>query len=484
MKIMSTKLFNEYNLTSDEIPGINLSLDDFDSFEGNHQFSKEYNDKKSELLNSLDDTVHNGIFHIKIRKAVAIFALIFIVFPSTCLAAVHFYKTQVQRNNYQTDIVITPNDNNTTQNISSNFEFKPVKLSFTYLPEGSVASEGDDSKYHVPTDEDPLAKGVSPWLYKLDANEDFILSTLFTTDAEEFSVGDNRAFLITKDDSYTYNKEIYVLFEEEHYLAGAFLGYDITTEEAKKIAAGITLEETDAEYATYAYSFAEDLALQAELQTKSETNNQQTQANSQPHTYTYTSIGDNIQCDVYPYCKVTVEKVEFLDSINGLKTDCFYDIDYKKITDSNGNLIPFQRKLWKTGDGVNTIHELIEEKEVNQKLVYLTIRVTNSSGTDITNFDTLNEIWYMKEDSNKTLINCTEEIVNNYDYEPYTTHCLPVYFDASTNPTDDHLRYTTDIPAGESITYHVAYLVDEEFTDRIFYNATRKLPELVDIREK
>lgn len=481
---MSTKLFNEYNLTSDEIPGIHLTLKDFDNFGGDHHFSKEYNDKKTELLISLSDAVHTGTFYHKIWKTVAIFTLIFIVFPSTCFAAVHFYKTQIQKNQYQTDIVITPNSDNTKQNTSSNFEFKPVKLSFTYLPEGSVASEGDDSKYHVPTDDNPLAKGISPYLYRLDTNKELILSTLFTINAEEFSVGDNRAFLITKDDSFNFNKEIYVLFEEERYLAGAFLGYDITTEEAKKIAAGITLEETDTEHATHAYSFAEDLKFQAELQTESETRNQQTQLETQSQTYTCSSIGDSIQCDQYPYCKVTVEKVELLDSISELKTDCFYDIDYKIITDSNGNLIPFQKKLWKTGDGVNTIHELVEEKEVNPKLVYLTIFVTNSSGTDITNFDAFNEIWYMKENSNKTLMNCTEEIVNDYAYEPYTLHCSPVYFDASVNPTNDHLRYTTVIPAGESITYHVAYLVDEEFTDIIFYNAGLKLPELVDIREK
>lgn len=481
---MNIKSFNEYHLTSDDVPGINLTLEDFDNFEGNHHFSKTYNNKKTELLSSLPDTIHTGIFRNKVRKAIAILALVLIVLPSTCLAAVHLYKTQIQRNNYQADIVITPNDANTQENISSDCEFNPVKLSFTYLPEGSVASEGDDSKYHVTSDEDPLAKGVSTWLYKLDANEELILSTLFTTDVEEFSVEDNRAFLITKDDSYAYNKEIYVLFEKERYLAGAFLGYNITTEEAKKIAAGITLEETDTEHATYAYSFAEDWELQEKSQIMSDSQKTETAPESRFQTYTYSSIGDSFQCDTNPYCKVTVEKVEFLDSISGLNTDCFYDIDYNKITDSNGKLIPFQRKYWKPGDGVNTLNECIEEKTVNPKLVCLTICVTNSSGTDMTNFNTFNKIWYMKENSNKTLMNYTEEVVNNYTYTPYTTSCLPVYFDASANPTDDHLRYTTNIPAGESITYHVAYLIDEEFTDIIFYNAGLKLPELVDIREK
>lgn len=484
MKIMNTKSYNEYYLTTDEIPGSNLTLDDFDSFEGNHQFSQKYTDKKTELLSSLSDAIHIGIFHNKIWKMVAIFTLTFIVIPSTCLAAVHFYKATMQHNNYQTDIVITPNDDSTEQNTNTNFEFKPVKLTFTYLPKGSEPSVGDNMKYHIPTDDNPLAKGVSSWLYRLDTNEYVVLSTLFTTNAEEFAVGNNRAFLITKDDSYEYNKEIYVLFDEERYLAGAFLGYDITTEEAKKIAAGITLEETDEEHATYAYSFAEDMELQAQLQIKSVTNNQQTQPEIQPQTYTYSSIGDSIQCDLYPYCTVTVEKVEFLDSISGLKKDCFYNIDYKKITDSSDNLIPFQRKLWKTGDGVNTIHELIEEKEVNQKLVYLTIRVTNSSGTDMTNFDTSNEIFYMKEEGNGILTNCTEKIVTNYDYEPYAMHCSPIYFDASGYPTDDKLYYNTVIPANESITYHIGYLVDEEFTDQIFYNANLKLPELLDIRER
>lgn len=50
---MNTKSFNKYNLNTSDIPGADITLEDFDRFEGNYHFSKNYRGQKEKLLKDL-----------------------------------------------------------------------------------------------------------------------------------------------------------------------------------------------------------------------------------------------------------------------------------------------------------------------------------------------------------------------------------------------------------------------------------------------
>lgn len=439
MITMNTKLFNKYNPNASDIPGFGITLEDFDSFEDVYDFSDNYMKKKEELLNHLSDTPKSHIFHYKPYQIAAAFFLAFIILPTTCYAAVRYYKVNIQKEHYQTDIIVTPDTDTTSspdkknENSAEKFDFKPVKLVFNYLPAGSTTSPGDDSKYYVPSDEDAAAHGISPILNKLDSDEDMIFSTLSSLSTMEFMAGENPAYLVKKDSSFAYDKMLYVIFEKEHYLVEAYLGFEITEEEAKKIAAGIESRITE----------------QDKLPSS------------------YYKTGEVLPCsDLYPDCKVSVEKVEFFDSINGFDQKYFSSPeDISTFADDSGKLKTYDRNKWFYGDGITTLDKIIDTQTVGRKFVYVTVNVTNSSDRDENDFSAYNRLMFINETEDGRL----EIAEDNYNYD--NQYFEPQYFDASSSNNTSKSFFFTKIPAGETITYHVGYFIDDDLTDNIFFQA-------------
>ena len=79
--------------------------------------------------------------------------------------------------------------------------FSPVKLTPTYLPDGSIAaSDRGPDKYYVPSDTESSSHGTVFSLYKMDT-DDFTFSHSYMTSREEFNANGNDAVLMTFDSS-------------------------------------------------------------------------------------------------------------------------------------------------------------------------------------------------------------------------------------------------------------------------------------------
>jgi len=444
-------------------------------------FSGNYKEQKETLLNSLSDHPKLHLFRYKPYQIAAAFALAFIVLPATCFAASNYYKVHIQKNNYQSELVVSPSTE--TAAGTKDIEFKPVKLVLNYLPAGSEPYPGDTSKYYVPSDDDEAAHGISPVLTKLDTDEEMVFSNLSSLSTMEFTAGENPAYLVKKDSSLSYDKMLYVVFEKEHYLVEAYLGYDITEDEAKKIAENITLEETDTANATTAVSYAASIEEAEKAAAEGSSVSEEEKLPS-----TYYQIGEVLPAaDLYPSCEMTVEKVEFFDSVNDFDQSSFSPIgDMDEFVDSSGKVIDHERNEWSYGDGITTLSKIINTETVGRKFVYVTVSVTNNSDTDENDFSVYNDIMFINEASDGKLE--IAEDVDSYD----NVYWEPMYFDASlTDNTNQHFFYTK-IPAGKTVTYHVGYFVDDDLTNNIFfrafcgesYSSEDSDYSLTDIREK
>ena len=152
--------------------------------------------------------------------------------------------------------------------------FSPVKLTPTYLPDGSIAaSDRGPDKYYVPSDTESSSHGTVFSLYKMDT-DDFTFSHSYMTSREEFNANGNDAVLMTFDSSGVFDKDAYVVFQDSGYIVEINMGNAITNEEAKKIASGVTLTPATDSDATFAGSLselktelAEDAAAPKALQT-------------------------------------------------------------------------------------------------------------------------------------------------------------------------------------------------------------------------
>ena len=72
------------------------------------------------------------------------------------------------------------------------------------------------------------------------------------------------------------------------------------------------------------------------------------------------------------------------DNISSLSENMLAD-DTKAAFDTDGNLLPMKVEYLKSGDGINTVDEVVETKEIPMKIVSVTVDYKNNGKTALSN---------------------------------------------------------------------------------------------------
>ena len=171
---------------------------------------------------------------------------------------------------------------------------------------------------------------------------------------EELKVGEhNGEYLeLTKlpDESISFNQRLYVHYPEKHYVMDMYATEDIPKAEVLKMAAGITLENSDKKDIR-----VENWSTFEQTMIKNQKNNgvEITIANTsvkKSEIKNFYKIGDTITVGAATWegeneedqmMDVTLRDVQIKDNINDLDTKYMEDADdFAKMTDKNGKLLP------------------------------------------------------------------------------------------------------------------------------------------------
>lgn len=429
-----------------------ISLEKFDAMNMDHTFSNNYNQKKQKLLDAVSENEHNRHRNHFYRVAAAIIALSLL--PATAYAAdrllqMHYSSTGT----YSGDLSLTTDSKNTV--------FSPVKLTPSYLPDGSIASsDRGPYKYSVPSDTESSSHGTAFSLYKMDT-DDFTFSHSYMTSREEFNANGNDAVLMTFDSSTAFDKTAYVIFQELGYVVEIDMGNAITSEEAKKIASGVTLTPATDSDCTFASSlsklkaeWAEDTAVSKNLRT------------------TWLKVNDTWTDETCGY-QICVKKVETFDNIRSLNPDYFTDNGENLpagSVDDNGNLVSYDRPMIQAGNGTDSINTQTGTAQTGRRLLYLTLAITNPSDNPLTDTESCvnYDLTIPSENPDGYYDNA---LIDNPTYKNVINY--PIYFDASvcSDNTDSHYFFTS-LEKGQTITCHLGYIVDEDLLDQLCLNTS------------
>ena len=445
-----------------------ITLKEFDAMDMGHTFSDDYKQKKQKFVNAVRQKEgsrnHNYIY--KVVAAVAVISLI----PASAYAADKWIRMQNQNTgNYSNSLLLTKENQEKT--------FTPVKLTAEYLPEGSAeAVSSGPYKYEVPSDNGSGAHSTFFVLYQMDT-EEFQFDEDYVIACEEFDAGGRDAVLLIFDSRTIYDKTAYVIFDDLQYVAEVSMGKGITTDEAKKIAEGITLTPTEKENATYASSMAE---WKKELESLAE------QADTTgTDTVTILKQGEAWTDEISSY-QLAVKKVEVLDNIQSLEAKYFTDNGEhipEGAVDKDGNMTAYERPVIQTGDGITSINEQTGTTHVNRKLVYVTLEITNPADAAREGKDDEACVNFQLCIPEK---NADGKYENKF-FEPQydSIYNEPVYFDASncSSNTDHHYFFTT-VGRGESVICHLGYVVDEDMLGQIYMDTDYSDEmKLIDVRK-
>lgn len=475
---MNTRLYSEEELKAMGFE--EMSIEEFDRLESDHEFSDEYNRKKNAMLNALSKEKSGMTGRMYYRVAVAAVAALFVV-PVTAFAATRLYSMQVNRNKAKTSIEITQNGTGTEQKKDtssvtteewkeladgsmvegpfSNYEVVP-----TYLPNGckALGEAYGSNKYGGGETESQL--GLSIWAAPWEEGKEFVADIMDSTDAEQFSGDGYNGVIVSKSETYAYDKEVFLMYEKEALLIHIYAGYGIDSNEMKKVADGLTLTKTT--------DVAKMVPTEASLfQTAEETAEEDAETREALENYDVAEIGEEM---LFGYmgegiCAATVENVELRDNIDGLEENGLLTEEVKPFVDEKGNFIAYNRTEVLMGNE-DTASSYGKTVPVKKKLVYITLKIDNQTKKTL-DYCAGNQLWFRKQTENGEEDWMLPNYVRDENPDLYAERNEPVYLDTSREGADSKGYYFMDLKPGEN-TIHIGYLVDEDWTDCMYLQMT------------
>ncbi len=435
-----------------------IALDDFDKLDEQHKFSDTYTHKKKLFMEEIKMKSKQPQQKRKKNRILIAAACLMIGIPTTAFGAVKVYDMIVQKQNFEVNVSVS--NNNTSKNNN-----KWYKLKVNYLPENMVEIEDDSMKYSF---KDNFAKGgFSFYLWRVGKDSKF--QTLYSKSYEEIEINGKKAVIVNKDTgnkSLTFDRQVYLLFEEEGIMVEGTIGNDVSEELMIKVMENISLEPTTKEMA----SFIADDSLYSEETEQTEFSVIPLKKDSKQ----LFGVGEKVPVTIDQISRLdnlefVIEKVEVFDSIDDFKQENFNEFslgslnEYKAL-DQKKKLLPYKRDVYKVGNGKDSVYELVESQFVNPKFVYLTTTVKNIGKQSIEEI-CMNPTIQVLEFKNNAWIYARE---NGIDEKSLMTGEVDYL---APHGKGKAFYYIDNILPGQTKKINLGYFVDEDKLDSIFLDA-------------
>lgn len=456
----------------------------------NHEFSKKYQIQKEYLLQQVSKKEYIKRKKVKsLLKAVAMIVAALITIPATVYAASRLYNIYVVREGYRTQYSIEQ-----LQPIDKSAKV-PLSLKLSYLPEGIINTEdGIKYSYHAT----PHQGGLSFSLYKVKDQYESVLTSYYSESYETIEVNGRPGVIILKVENLvqtgtSFDKEMYILFEDIGYVLQVYIGEDLSKEEALFVAKGLELIITDEDIATFPVSSQKDLPTKDEINEKNEYRLKELESpDSSDHiNIEKSSITEvNEAYVISPLGKkerfsFVIEGISIHDSINGIDQSKFFDYEgnIKPYIKEDGTIKGYERKWMKYGNGITSKHEVLSTEFVNSKYVEIAVRITNLQDVKIMDVYMLPQLVMLEEYGSELQI-CLDNYVGNHFFGGADAF---VYFDQPqfTDKLERNHYFFIDLEAREELEYHLGMFVDEDHLDNMFLRMTNEEWEeiYIDIRQ-
>ena len=436
---------------------------------------------EKEVEKQVKVTPRRGYFSLK--KAVVASLAATLVLGTTIFAGTKLYRmSSSPQGNYGMTTKIKKTD--TTENTEKIDPAPQLAMKLSYLPDGMTETE--EGKYSY--EQTPGQGGISIVFYQMDTGDEaFWMQDHYVTESENIQVGNHDGVYekmqnIVGDDS-AFDQMIYVTYPEYHYVMQMYIGHDVTKEEACKVAEGIVLasaEELSDGTVIHPYNWSDYEATVAEdMKEDSEDGELKTTATADEMKNLH-KIGEEfaVQGETGGEAKnlwIKVTDVKVTDD-TGILDPAFVDRDMIG-TDENGKLIPDTVSYIKSGDGVNTLDEVISSREVPKKLVYVTLEYSNTGDTEMKDILFFNSVMKIKEENGIYEICGAEQPKEGETWDTVRSDSSSLeygeemrYFDVTGGERGNN--YFDSIKAGETKTLHVGFVVDEDVLPYLYLNTS------------
>lgn len=380
----------------------------------------------------------------------------------------------------ETSIRITDAD---TTDAKAPEEIHNVDIQWNYIPQGLTLQE--EEPWKLLSEEHPYQGGISAAsiLMDRDLNLSEAVYDYSVVYSEDTSVNGHDAVYMEfarTNEGWGYDKQMYIVYPEVWHILELYGSTDVSREEFLKTADGIELVETDeildlanekiptwSEIANPDVDFVMDDTIIWGID-RSRMNNLHQIGDFMDFSTLAEFDGDFLETTGL---KFRVTDVQVADDLSLLTSQEDIPENWLEQTDENGKLREEERRYIKYGDGVDTLDEIVDTETVSQKLVYVTKEFTNTSEETYTNVLYYLPMIYLKEtDGMLRLIEKPEDDI--WDYVAHTGaggSNEMYYHDVHPEPgTTNGGNYIPSLAPGETVTVHLAWIVDEDELDTLY----------------
>ncbi|MCU6736770.1 DUF4367 domain-containing protein [Diplocloster agilis] len=419
---------------------------------------------------------HFSAAKIAIASAVAV-----MVMGTTVFAGVKLYQMNREpAGTYavETKIQKTEGAEAGTQTQSVPAEIPAVTLETGYIPEGMIQTE--EGKYSY--SDTPSIGGISIVLYGMDQGDDaFRVLDKGVLNSENILAGGHEGVYLEmqkgNDGSVYFNQRIYLSFPEVHHVVQMYVGEDVTREEALKTAEGIRLtpaeNEKDSTPALAWSDYAASVIENEELSESDESGMCLTVPKERMENVH--KIGDAfspLDTELAAGLKIKVTDVQIADDVS-LLNPAYMDSEFDGAVDAGGKLLPNTINYIKTGNGVDSLDEIIKTREVPQKLVYATVEYQNTGNTELNDVLYFGSLMKIQENTDNFAIyqGETPQPGDQWNVSQGTSLLQNrdmLYSDVLGG--SENKNYISSIKPGETATVHMAYVVNEDELNKLYLN--------------
>ncbi|MDD6571250.1 MAG: hypothetical protein PUF12_02560 [Thermoflexaceae bacterium] len=428
-----------------------------------HEFSEKYNQQKEELLSTQKKFPSRTLLNVA-----AIFIGVFCLIPVTVLGAKfmkHYFIKHQDTGKYQDEYTFEKNSEADT--LPYVLHVKVV----TDFPEEFVREEWEGSLVWNTSDGRCLS------LLLLRARENNKVTLQNVTQQTELTLNGydavysklNTVAPSNTGKPYIYNKNMLIFFEDKGYVLEIWGNDAISEEEFLTLSGQVHLVET-----TYEEADMPGAVYKTEDSTSSGTDTSNPDTSPAPITIQMNETFEvvfpdyNTNTTGFSSTKVPMKITDarVVNTTTELKDGYFVGVGANNpLISPDGTLSSYSRSLVKSGDGINTLDEVMETETVTPKIIVITCELQNPTDREMAlSFSTTMRRISKAETDNLSL---------GYHYVRDDYYLQPTVFwmDSITRVPDEKMENVYQnmlyLPAQESRTINLAFAIDSDLMENV-----------------
>ena len=348
-----------------------------------------------------------------------------------------------------------------------------IKIETAYIPEGMEWV--DEHRLAYP--ETPNLGGFTFSSVLLDS-DDFgkILTDTGVVESEERTFGSRTGVYLQYQDleqDGSFNQRIYLLCPEEYRVVILYIGDDVQKEDAIKVAENLSISETDAVMETKdLYTWSNFIEPETEWsESVTEIPQKDLQIFEVGDTLNITGTGEDEAGEYLSFddISVTADSVQVADDLSLLDENLIPE-EWKEAIGEDGKLVQNTLSYIRSGDGVETLDEVVKTESVRQKLVYVTVTYQNNTDTAINHMLYIGSLMRLKQENGKYQI--YSHSGDGYDYirGDSVASAMEITYFSQKEAYGNEGNYISSLKPGERVQVAMAWIVNESDLGNIYLN--------------